>query len=273
MNLFNDIKLEKNYSPDKTIKENKLVDNFDELFEKLDIKDGASLSFHHHLRNGDYVLNMVMEEVHKRGIKDITLVASSLFPCHAPIIPMIEDGTITNVVASYMSGDVAKAISKGALKGKVLMQSHGGRAKTIMDGDVKIDVAFIASPACDIRGNVSAVDGNAFCGTLGYAIADSLMAKKRVAITDTLMDLESHTEIPSERIDYILKVDSIGDPKGIVSGTTRITKDPVGLRIAQRAVEVMVATGLVKDGMNYQSGAGGVSLAVTKFLGDYMKEN
>lgn len=273
MNLFDNLKVEENYSPDKSVKQNKLVKDFDELFDSLNIKDGASLSFHHHLRNGDYVLNMVMEEVHKRGIKDITLVASSIFPCHAPIIPMIEDGTITNVVASYMSGDVAKAISNGKLQGKVLMQSHGGRAKAIMDGRVKIDVAFIASPACDARGNISAVDGEAFCGTLGYAIADSIMADKKVAITDTILELESHTEIPSERIDYILKVDSIGDPKGIVSGTTRITKDPVGLRIGQKAVEVMVATGLVKDGMNYQSGAGGVSLAVTKFLGDYMKSN
>ena len=118
MNLFNDLKVEKNYSPDKTVKENKIVKDFDELFDKLNIKDGSSLSFHHHLRNGDYVLNMVMEEVHKRGIKDITLVASSIFPCNTPLIPMIEDGTITNIVASYMSGDVAKAISE-AKAGKI----------------------------------------------------------------------------------------------------------------------------------------------------------
>lgn len=262
-----------NYAPDKSAKENKIVEGFDELFDKLDLKDGMSISFHHHLRNGDYVLNQVMEEIHKRGIKDITLVASSLFPINSPLIPMIEDGTITNIITSYMSGDVARAISKGALKGKVVMQSHGGRARAIMSGDVKIDIAFIASPACDKRGNISATEGNAFCGVLGYAYADSIMAAKVVAVTDTLLEYESKTEIPSERVDYIIKVDSIGDPNGIISGTTRITKDPVGLRIAQKAVEVMVATGLVKNGLCYQSGAGGVSLAVTKFLADYMKEH
>ncbi|MFR7836132.1 MAG: citrate lyase subunit alpha, partial [Ezakiella sp.] len=255
----------------KLEKENKMVQNISELFDKLEIKDGATLSFHHHLRNGDFVLNMVFEEVKRRGIKDITLVASSIFPCHEPIVPLIKDGTIKNVITSYMSGPVAESISHGDLKGTLVMQSHGGRARAIMEGTVKIDVAFIGAPATDIHGNISATEGKAFCGTLGYAIADSIMAEKTVAITDTIIPLEGKTEIPSERIDYILKVDSIGDPNGIISGTTRITKDPVGLRIAQKAVEVMVATGLVKEGMCYQSGAGGVSLAVTKFLGDYME--
>ena len=255
----------------KLEKENKMVQNISELFDKLEIKDGATLSFHHHLRNGDFVLNMVFEEVKRRGIKDITLVASSIFPCHEPIVPLIKDGTIKNVITSYMSGPVAESISHGDLKGTLVMQSHGGRARAIMEGSVKIDVAFIGAPATDVHGNISATEGKAFCGTLGYAIADSIMAEKTVAITDTILELEGKTEIPSERINYILKVDSIGDPNGIISGTTRITKDPVGLRIAQKAVEVMVATGLVKEGMCYQSGAGGVSLAVTKFLGDYME--
>lgn len=255
----------------KLEKENKMVENISELFDKLEIKDGATLSFHHHLRNGDFVLNMVFEEVKRRGIKDITLVASSIFPCHEPIVPLIKDGTIKNVITSYMSGPVAESISHGDLKGTLVMQSHGGRARAIMEGSVKIDVAFIGAPATDVHGNISATEGKAFCGTLGYAIADSIMAEKTVAITDTILELEGKTEIPSERIDYILKVDSIGDPNGIISGTTRITKDPVGLRIAQKAVDVMVATGLVKEGMCYQSGAGGVSLAVTKFLGDYME--
>ena len=255
----------------KLEKENKMVQNISELFDKLEIKDGATLSFHHHLRNGDFVLNMVFEEVKRRGIKDITLVASSIFPCHEPIVPIIKDGTIKNVITSYMSGPVAESISHGDLKGTLVMQSHGGRARAIMEGSVKIDVAFIGAPATDIHGNISATEGKAFCGTLGYAIADSIMAEKTVAITDTILELEGKTEIPSERINYILKVDSIGDPNGIISGTTRITKDPVGLRIAQKAVEVMVATGLVREGMCYQSGAGGVSLAVTKFLGDYME--
>ena len=133
----------------KLEKENKMVQNISELFDKLEIKDGATLSFHHHLRNGDFVLNMVFEEVKRRGIKDITLVASSIFPCHEPIVPLIKDGTIKNVITSYMSGPVAESISHGDLKGTLVMQSHGGRARAIMEGSVKIDVAFIGAPATD----------------------------------------------------------------------------------------------------------------------------
>ncbi|MCI6609284.1 MAG: citrate lyase subunit alpha [Ezakiella sp.] len=272
--LLNKDYLNAEYKPvDKTNKSSKILENMDSLFDKLDLKDGAAISFHHHLRNGDFVTNMIMAEIKKRGIKDLTLVQSSIFPCNEPLVPLIEDGTIKNVITSYMSGPVAQAISNGKLKGTLVMQSHGGRARAIMEGSIKIDVAFIASPATDVHGNISATEGSAFCGVLGYAYADSIMAEKKVAITDTILDYESKTEIPSERIDYIVKVDKIGDPNGIISGTTKITKDPVGLRIAQKTVEVMVATGLVKNGMNYQSGAGGVSLAVTKFLGDYMEAN
>ncbi|MDO5716988.1 MAG: citrate lyase subunit alpha [Tissierellia bacterium] len=260
-------------SPDKTEKENKVLESLDQLFEVLQLKDGDTISFHHHLRNGDFVVNKVMEEIHKRNIKGLTLAISSIFPCHSPLVAYLEDGTILHVITSYMSGPVAEAISEGKLRGKLVMQSHGGRARAIMEDELAIDVAFIAAPASDRKGNLSAVDGNAFCGVLGYAVADSIKAKQVVAITDTLLDKESHTEIPQERVDWIVKIDAIGNPQGIISGTTRITKDPVGLSIANKAVEVMVATGLVKDGLCYQSGAGGVSLAVTKTLGEYMREH
>ena len=69
-------------------------------------------------------------------------------------------------------------------------------------------------------------------------------------------------------------VDSIGDPKGIVSGTTKITRDPVGLAMAMDAVRVIRASGLLQDGFSFQTGAGGASLAAAKFLKDVMlKEN
>ena len=75
----------------------KLVENIHDALVKCGIKDGMVLSFHHHFREGDYVVNMVMEEVHKMGIKDITICASSLGKAHDPIVPYIEDGTITGI--------------------------------------------------------------------------------------------------------------------------------------------------------------------------------
>lgn len=277
MSFYNDdIKiLDKKDYPKKEAKPSKVYESIKDLFDKLDLKDGITVSSHHHLRNGDAVLNMMMLELQRRGIKDITLVASSLFPVHKELIPLLEDGTITNIITSYISGDLAKAISKGKLKGKILMQSHGGRARSIIDKNVVIDYAFIAAPSCDPMGNISGVNGEASCGSMGYAIADAIYAKKKIAITDTIVAYPNYpSDITEDYVDYILKVDSIGDKNGIVSGTTKVTKDPVGLKIAKDTLNVMKASGLLKDGFSYQSGAGGISLAVTDFLRDYMiKEN
>ena len=38
----------------------KLVKTLREAIELSGLKSGMSVSFHHHLRNGDYTLNMVM---------------------------------------------------------------------------------------------------------------------------------------------------------------------------------------------------------------------
>lgn len=55
-------------------KDVKILSSISEAIDKAEIKDGMTISFHHHLRNGDYVLNMVMEEIAKRGIKDLTKI-------------------------------------------------------------------------------------------------------------------------------------------------------------------------------------------------------
>ncbi|NLM05209.1 MAG: citrate lyase subunit alpha [Clostridiales bacterium] len=253
--------------------ESKILSSIREAMEKCNIKDGMTISFHHHLRNGDYVLNMVLEEVANMGLKDIKVAASSIFPIHAPLVEHMRNGTVTGIYANYMSGPVAEAISRGELKNPAIMHTHGGRARAIQAGDLKIDIAFIASPTCDSYGNINGVQGPAACGSLGYAIPDALYADKTVAITDNLVPYPaSPIEITQEYIDYIVEVDSIGDPKGIVSGTTRITRDPVGLKIAKMTSQVIEASGLLKDGFSFQTGAGGTSLAVAAYVKELMKE-
>ena len=49
----------------------KLVKSIREAIALSGLKDGMTVSFHHHLRNGDFVLNMVMEEIANAGIKDM----------------------------------------------------------------------------------------------------------------------------------------------------------------------------------------------------------
>lgn len=252
----------------------KLVNSISEILDKIELKDGMCISFHHHLRNGDYVLNMVVEEICKRGIKDLAIAASSIFPTHGPIVKYIEHGIITKLYANYISGPVAKAISEGKLKNPAIMHTHGGRARAIESGDLHIDVAFIASPCCDSYGNINGLYGKSACGALGYAVSDAEFADTVVAITDNLVPYPNcPIEISQIYVDYVVKVDSIGDPAGIVSGTTQITKDPIGLKIAKDALKVMTASGLVKEGMSFQTGAGGISLAVAAELRELMKQN
>jgi citrate lyase subunit alpha / citrate CoA-transferase len=97
---------------------------------------------------------------------------------------------------------------------------------------------------------------------LGYAISDLQYAKKKVVITDHLVDHVSLAEIEERYVDYIVKVNQIGDAKGIVSGTTKPTRDPVQLKIAKDATQLIDELGFIKDGLSFQTGAGGTSIAV-----------
>ncbi len=253
----------------------KLVKNIKEAVALCGLKDGMSVSFHHHLRNGDFVLNMVMEEIAAAGVKDLTVNASSLFDAHAPLLDHIENGVVTGLSADYIAAGVGRAISRGIMDKPVQFRTHGGRPNDIRLGRTPIDVAFIAAPTADPMGNCSGKYGKSACGSLGYAFADAMFAKKVVVITDNLVPYPlADFSISENFVDYVVSVDAIGDPKGIVSGTTRITRDPVGLVMASHAAHVIEASGLLKDGFSFQTGAGGASLAAAKFLKEIMlKQN
>ena len=251
----------------------KLVRSIREAVELAGLKNGMTVSFHHHLRNGDFVLNMVMEQIAALGLKDITVNASSLFDAHTPILEHIQNGVVTNISADYIAAGVGRAISQGIMKNPVQFRTHGGRPSDISMGKTPIDVAFIAAPTADPMGNCTGKYGKSACGSLGYAYADAMFAKKVVVITDNLVPYPLQDfSIPENHVDYVVQVDAIGNPKGIVSGTTQITRDPVGLVMASYAARVIENSGLLKDGFSFQTGAGGASLAAAKFLKDIMLE-
>jgi len=92
-----------------------------------------------------------------------------------------------------------------------------------------------------------------------------------VVITDNLVPYPlADFSISEEYVDFVVTVDAIGNPKGIVSGTTQITRDPVGLVMASYAAKVIENSSLLKDGFSFQTGAGGASLAAAKFLKEIM---
>jgi citrate lyase subunit alpha/citrate CoA-transferase len=251
----------------------KLVSSLTEAIQKCGLKDHMTISFHHHLRNGDYVLNKVLDAISELGIKDLTVNASSIFDIHEPILKHIKSGVVTGLEVDYMGQTVGEAISHGALAKPVVFRTHGGRPAAIESGRTPIDVAFVAASQSDEMGNCTGKYGKSACGALGYAMSDARCAAKTVVVTD---DLEPYPlqgfSIPETDVDYVVAIDAIGNPAGIVSGTTKITRDPVGLKMADMAIQVIQASGLLKDGFSFQTGAGGASLAAAVFLKDLMLE-
>ena len=251
--------------------EKKLVKTLREAIELSGLTSGMSVSFHHHLRNGDYTLNMVMDQIAEMGIRDLTLNASSLFDTHLPLEAHIRSHVVRKINTNYMSAGLGRLISEGLMEEPVDFRTHGGRPRDISLGITPIDVAFIAAPSADCAGNCSGKFGPSACGSLGYAFPDAMYAKKVIVITDNLVDYPlPGWSIPEIYVDYVVKVDAIGNPAGIVSGTTKITRDPVGLIMAETAVKVIQHSGLLKDGFSFQTGAGGASLAAARFLMDVM---
>ncbi|WP_312563667.1 citrate lyase subunit alpha, partial [Anaerospora sp.] len=129
--------------------ESKLLSSIEDVFTKVPITDGMTLSFHHHFRNGDGVVNQVLAVAAKLGIKNLKVALSSVFPVHKPLIDHIQNGVVVALDTNYMSGPVAEAVSAGILKQPVVLRTHGGRARAIECGQLKIDVALIAAPAAD----------------------------------------------------------------------------------------------------------------------------
>jgi citrate lyase subunit alpha/citrate CoA-transferase len=203
----------------------------------------------------------------------LNVALSAIFPVHAPLVDHIKTGVVSALDTNYMSGPVARAVSAGICARPVVLRTHGGRARTIECGQLKIDVAFIAAPAADDYGNINGISGPAACGSLGYAFPDAEYADVVVALTDHLVEYPlTPISIPQTRVDYVVKVDKVGSPEGIVSGTTRITEDPAQLRIADVAAKVIQAASLIKDGFSFQTGAGSASLATAHFVRRTMEQ-
>ena len=254
-------------------KRSKMVENIHDALVKCGIKDGMTISFHHHFREGDYIVNMVMEEIHNMGIKDITICASSLGKAHDPIVPYIEDGTIVGIQSSGVRGKIGEAISTGKLRDLAIMRSHGGRVRAVESGEVHIDIAFIGAPTCDEYGNMRANGGKSDCGVLSYAMVDAEYADKVVAITDCLVPFPNvPASISMVHVDYVCVVDEIGNPAKIATGAAKPTTDMRKLMMADYCTRFVTSTPYFKDGFSYQTGVGGASIASTISLAKIMKE-
>ena len=123
---------------------NKSVASLREALEKCGLRDGMCISTHHHFRDGDLLANMVFDIANELGIKNLIWFPSASFPCHAHLIPYLEDGTIHHIEGS-MNGPLGKFTSEGKMKGTAVLRSHGGRCQAIQDGEMHIDIAVIGA--------------------------------------------------------------------------------------------------------------------------------
>ncbi|GGC85933.1 citrate lyase subunit alpha [Enterococcus wangshanyuanii] len=252
-------------------RDTKLLGSLREAIEKTGLKDGMTISFHHHFREGDFVMNMVLEEIAAMGIKNLSIAPSSIANVHEPLIDHIKNGVVTNITSSGLRDKVGAAISEGIMENPVVIRSHGGRARAIAAGDIHIDVAFLGAPSSDAYGNVNGTKGKATCGSLGYAMIDAKYADQVVIITDSLMPYpNTPISIPQTDVDFVVEVDAIGDPAGIAKGATRFTKNPKELLIAEYAAKVITHSPYYKAGFSFQTGTGGAALAVSRFLKEAM---
>ena len=238
----------------------------------LDLRDGMTISFHHHLRDGDLVVSTVLDALARRGLRGLILAPTALFPVHESILAHVRAGVVAGIQGS-VNGPVGRAASDGLFDGPVVLRSHGGRARAAASGELPVDVAFIAAPTADPEGNLSGLSGPSACGSLGYAHTDARYARQVVALTDTLVPYPlPRASIDQSCVDLVVPVERLGIPERIVSGTLAVTKDPLRLLIAERTARVLDACGVIAPGMSFQAGAGGISLAATAAVRERMRE-
>ena len=254
--------------------ESKIVETIVDALKQCGAKDGMTFSFHHHLRNGDFVANMVMQAaVEELGLKDLTIAATSLGEAHDPIADYIEQGKVIGIQTSGIRGRVGDVVSHGALKTPAIIRSHGGRPRAIEAGEVHIDIAFVAAPTSDCVGNCRGIGGKSNCGSLGYAMTDAKYADHVVVVTDCLVDFPNFpASVEAIDVDAVVMVDSIGNPKKIASAAARISQNPRDLMMAENVAKVIASTPYFKEGFSFQTGVGGPSLAANLFLEKYMDQ-
>ena len=251
---------------------NKLVPDLKAALLKAGIRDGMTISTHHHFRNGDLVANAVFAAAAEIGVKNLMWFPSASFPCHAPMVEYLESGVLHHIEGS-MNGPLGDYCSQGKMRGLGVLRSHGGRYQAVQDGEVHIDIAVIAAPTADPFGNANGVTGLSACGLLGFALADSQYADKVIVVTDNLIPFPCLPwQIQGNYVDFVVQMQQVGDPSKIVSGTTEITKSPDRLRIAELAAQFVRDAGIMKDGFSFQAGAGGTTLSFGIFLKEMMKQ-
>lgn len=254
--------------------EGKLLPDLKAAILASGLKDGMTVSFHHCFREGDKIISQVLLAIRELGIKKLRFAPSAVVNIKNPsIVDFLKDGTIERIEASGIRGELGDAVLAGETDQPVILRPHGARPLAIETGRLQIDVAFIGASAADDYGNCTGLVGPNACGSFGYAFVDAHNAGCVVVITDNLVEYPCcPVSISQQYVDYVVKVDTIGDPAKIGAGAARLTKNPRDLLIAERTADLIAASRRFVDGYSFQTGAGAISIAATKYLADRTRE-
>jgi len=100
---------------------NKVVASLREALELCGLRDGMTISTHHHLRDGDLISNQVFAIASEKGIKDLVWLPSASFPCNDPVIEYLENGTVNRIEGS-MNGPLGMFVAEGRMKGMAVLR-------------------------------------------------------------------------------------------------------------------------------------------------------
>ncbi len=253
---------------------NKIRSSLFEAVECSGLKNGMTISVHHHLREGDRVLELILQTIKELKIGDLTLAATSLMRNHDFLVEYLQDGTIRALQTSGLRGQLGEHVGSGVLKDPVIIRSHGGRARALSTGALQVDVAFIAASCVDAWGNANGVEGKSAFGSMGYGMWEARHAKHRVIVSDTLShQILSHISVPQSDTDSIALIESIGSPEMIQSGSLAPRVDSLSKQIAHHVVQFLLHSGIVLDQTSIQMGSGGISLQVTRYVRTILQKN
>jgi len=254
--------------------ETKRMKSLKEAIVAAGLKNGMTISFHHSFREGDQIIGQVLTAIRELEIKGLRFAPSAVINIKNPsIVDFVKDGTINRIEASGIRGQLGDAALAGEMENPVILRPHGARPRAIEAGELQIDVAFIGAAAADDYGNCTSQIGPNACGSMGYSFVDAYNAGRVIVITDNLVEYPCcPVSISQQYVSYVVNVDSIGDPAKIGAGTARLTKNPRDLIIAERTADLIAASRRFKDGFSFQTGAGAISIATTKYLADRMRQ-
>src|SRR5512143_1787904 len=63
--------------------ESKVLPSLAAAIEKCGLRSGMTIATHHHLRNGDRLLNLIVRELDALGLRDIGIASSSVHQVHS----------------------------------------------------------------------------------------------------------------------------------------------------------------------------------------------